>query len=339
MAAQQPLLRQWMQLRMLSARRHGVAVRELADEFGVSIKTIRRDLLMLRQAGFPLEESESEHGRKHWHVQNGHPVPELGFTVTEVLSLYLGRRLLEPLAGTYFWDGAQSAFRKIQATFGEQALRYLEKIAASLHHTAIGVGDYSRKAEVVDALMIGIEDRKVTFITYRSMRSTEPVTSDVYPYGLVHHRGSLYLVAHAVEHDEVRHYKVDRIDDAEVQGLQFTRPADFDLSAHLANTFGVFERRGPPIIVRIRFAPEAARYVEESRWHPSQTLIPQRDGSLLAEFALSATEEVKSWVLSFGSKAEVLEPKELRTEMADELDRARAAYRHSRRKLVGKQRK
>ena len=37
-----PLVRQWTLLRILCARRHGATVREMAQEMGVSDKTIRR---------------------------------------------------------------------------------------------------------------------------------------------------------------------------------------------------------------------------------------------------------------------------------------------------------
>jgi WYL domain len=47
-------------------------------------------------------------------------------------------------------------------------------------------------------------------------------------------------------------------------------------------------------------------------WHASQRLVPQRDGGLIAEFRLNNTEELRSWVLGFGSHATVLEPDGLR---------------------------
>ncbi|MBN1854711.1 MAG: WYL domain-containing protein, partial [Pirellulales bacterium] len=50
----------------------------------------------------------------------------------------------------------------------------------------------------------------------------------------------------------------------------------------------------------------------------SQKLTPQADRSLLAEFDLSNTEEIKRWLLSFGRHAEVIQPKTLRNEIADE---------------------
>jgi predicted DNA-binding transcriptional regulator YafY len=110
-----------------------------------------------------------------------------------------------------------------------------------------------------------------------------------------------------------------------VTKFPFNRPADFDLQEHLRGSFGVYHGEGH-IDVKIRFTPTVARYVLESRWHESQQLTQQKDGSLLAEFHLSTTEEIKRWILSFGRHAEVLEPEELRGEIVDELRRSLEGY-------------
>lgn len=145
---------------------------------------------------------------------------------------------------------------------------------------------------------------------------------------MIHHRGALYLVGWAPRHQRVQHWKVDRIEEVEVTGLQFQRPEGFDLRRHLAGSFGVFDGEGD-VRVQIRFSPAAARYVEEGRWRASQRLTRQSDGSLLAKFHLSAAEEIKRWVLGFGKEAEVLEPEGLRQEMAQELRTLLSQYRAS----------
>jgi len=299
-----PLVRQWILLRTLCARRYG--------------KTIRRDLETFHRAGFPLEETVGDYGRKTWHMDPARTQPGMTFTFDEAVALYLGRRFLEPLAGTLFWEAAQRAFKKLRATLGPGALKYIDRFGGMFHQTMVGAGDYSKKAEIIDQLMLGIEDSRAVFITYQSLQATEPVTYDIYPYGLSYHRGSLYLVGWAPQHEEIRHWKVDRIEDAEVTEFPFQRPKDFDLHEHFARSFGVFRGDGE-VHVKVRFAPEVARYVQESKWHPSQRLSPQPDGSLVAEFDLDGTEEIKRWVLSFGRYAEVVEPEELREEMVYEL--------------------
>jgi len=319
------LIRQWRILKILSSQHYGIAVRDLAEEMKVTEKTIRRDLRTFADVGFPLEEFVGDHGRKTWRIKASHGQPEMSFALDEALALYLGRRFLEPLAGTFLWEAAQSAFRKIRACLGSSALQYLEKMSANLHQTVIGAGDYSRKAQLIDELMIGIEENRVTHIVYQSLQATEPVTYEVSPLGLAYHKNSLYLIANSRDHDELRHFKVDRIEEAEVSQFPFRRPEDFDLADHMAKSFGVYHGTGD-IRVKVRFLPTVARYVMESRWHSSQELQQQKDGSVLAEFRLSDTEEIKRWILSFGKHAVVIEPAGLRKEICDELHSLLAVY-------------
>jgi predicted DNA-binding transcriptional regulator YafY len=163
MAEQLPLVRQWLLLRKLCAYRHGVTVKDMVHEFGVSEKTIRRDLETFLQVGFPLKERVGEFGRKAWQIEADKVEPGLSFAFDEAIALYLGRRFLEPLAGTAFWEAAQRAFKKIRATLGPNALKYIDQFGTMFHQTMVGAADYTKKAELIDELMVGIEDRKAVF--------------------------------------------------------------------------------------------------------------------------------------------------------------------------------
>jgi proteasome accessory factor B len=325
MEGNSPLIRQWRILRTLSARRYGVTVKELAEEASVTEKTIRRDLNMFEAAGFPLEETTERFGLKKWKLESDVDPLDLCLLWDEAAALYLGQRFLEPLAGTPFWEAAGRAFKKIRATLGERPLKYLEKFSPLFHQTTVGASDYTKKTEIIDELMVGIEDTKAVFIAYRSLRATEPTTYDIYPYGLVFHRGSLYLVGKHLDKNEICHWKVDRITEAGHTNVHFQRPDDFNLQEHLSKTFGIFKGDGE-VRVTIRFSSAVARYVEESNWHASQKLSKQRDGSLLAEFELDGTEEIKRWILSFGRQAEVIKPERLRSELLEECQRMQEKY-------------
>ena len=78
--------------------------------------------------------------------------------------------------------------------------------------------------------------------------------------------------------------------------------------------------------IRIRFSRESACYVKESHWHHSQQLTPKIDGSPIAEFRFTDTQEFSRWIMSFGPNAMVLNPKELVEEISAELEQMVAAY-------------
>lgn len=312
-----PLARQWILLRFLCSRWTGATVEEMAKELGTSPKTIRRDLTLFKRLGFPITEIRLAHGLKRFRMEPAGTEPRLSFAFDEALALYLSRRLLDPIAGTPFWDAAQRAFRKIRAMLSAEALQYVDRFGQLFYPTTTGVSDYSAKSQFIDLIMIGIEDQRAVELTYTSLRSESPQTYRVYPYGMIYHRGSLYVVGYSTSHKEIRHWKVDRMEHVELTDECFQRPNDFDLHAHMADSFGVFHEKGN-IVVRLRFAKEVARYVSEKKWHTSQRLWLQQDGSAVVEFRLGGTEEIKHWILSFGALVEVLEPPDLREQVSEE---------------------
>ena len=63
------ILRQWKLMAWLTAEPAGITVAEAAEAFGVNLKTIRRDLILLRRLGFDLVEAEEAYNRKRWRIR------------------------------------------------------------------------------------------------------------------------------------------------------------------------------------------------------------------------------------------------------------------------------
>lgn len=294
-------------------------------EMSVSIETVRRDIVDLGTAGFRVHETVGYRGVKRWRVEGFED--NFGFTFTDLISIYMGRQFLEPLAGTPFWEGQQKVFSKIRGALGENGMKYLKKLAASLHATSVGASDYTQRSQMIDDLMVAIEDRLVSLIVYQSDQSTEPVEQEVYPQGFVFHRGSLYLIAWSSRRGEVRTYKMDRIDDVHSTKLPARVPENFDLADWLEHSFGIFRSGSTELqTIRIHFTRNVARYVRESSWHRHQKLTDQKDGSVIAEFRLTDTSEIKRWIMSFGPNATVLEPQELVDEIQRDLQTMLGLY-------------
>lgn len=68
MARNRQIVRQWETLRAISSRR-GLTIEALSLDFGVSTRTVRRDLEALQEAGFPLvDEVVEDSGLKQWRL-------------------------------------------------------------------------------------------------------------------------------------------------------------------------------------------------------------------------------------------------------------------------------
>lgn len=310
-------------MRIMTDNRAQRDVQSLAKHFGTSEKTIRRDIDELRSNGIVILESIESNNRKSYLIDKT-SIPPLKLNFDEALMVFLGTSSLSAFRGTSLDHASRSAIDKLRLQIGESEANYLEKllprIRSSKNFEIPGVDRY-----VVDELMVAIEDERAIFIEYLSAKSTEPLTYDIYPYGMAEHKGCLYVVGHSCHHEEIRTWKVDRILDAELTSFPFTRPTTFDLSAYLSTGFGVISG-DEEWTIKIRFTGTAVRYVTDRMYHQSQSNAAQADGSLIVTFRLSSLTEVRSWILSFGSAAEVLEPRELREDIQREVHQLQSIY-------------
>jgi len=113
-------------------------------------------------------------------------------------------------------------------------------------------------------------------------------------------------------------------------------PDTFSITDYLDRSFeqlhGSEERE-----IRIRFTPFQSQWIREHRWHPTQKIEENGDGSLVLTFRVAALDAVKRWVMRYGMEAEVLSPQELRELVYTELCAmaviyGRKKYRNERKK-------
>lgn len=317
------VIRQWKILKRIEAGRYTTA-QDMAAEHGVTERTIRRDIEALQEAGFPLYD-ERDDGRKIWRLIDGYKQKlTQTFTLSELSALYFSKNLMAFLGGAPFAQDLESAFGKIQEALPERSLPYLSRVQELFSARPDPWKDYSRKKDVIAALVDATLHQKRAKIAYFSFNSkrTKPYTLD--PYRLVYYRGGLYLYARAAEYDEVRTFAVERIEKIEVSEQGFELPPDFDASAYARGAFGI--AGGKPEAVEIAFDADMAGYINERVWHESQELEAKPDGSVVLRMNVAPGFELKSWIKGFLPHVRVLKPAKLRDEIADDLQKARKAF-------------
>jgi predicted DNA-binding transcriptional regulator YafY len=316
MARGEQLARQWQIIQLLTVSREGKTARELSMALGCHRRTVYRDLEALQEGGFPVFTDRGEDGRTRWALLDTarEPAP-IPFRLSELMALYLGRDLLEPLRGTPFHEAMESLFAKVRSGLPEGTADALERLKAGFGVGAKPHKDHSRSGKTLETVQGAIYDRRRLAVEYRSMSRRKASRRRIDPYHLWLYDGSFYLIGWCHARRGVRTFAVDRIRACEPTGERFAMPEGFDAKDYMASSFGVFQ--GPPVTVRIRFAPSAAVYVRERTWHPSQRLSPEPDGSLLFEVDVADSDEIRSWVLGWGPNAEVLAPAGLRRAVRD----------------------
>lgn len=287
----QRLLRLLRLIHSLSQAFDGLSVQDVAAKEGLDEKTIRRDLLLLKNTGLPLEERRAKFGRKLWLIR------------PEVESVQL--HVLEGL------HSASGNIDKIEKAVLGETTSVPPELSEVLHFQPAANSEDSHRNHVVRTIQQSITQRKALHITYRQPSTSTPQRYHIHAYSLAAYRKSLYVVARNVAAGAMRHFNLDRIDGAEMLSEKYRIPRNFNVQTYFQSTFGIFSPGKEQYRVEIEFSGSASQTVKHSFWHSTQKFHDQKDGTTIMHVVLNDLEEVKSWVLSFGALARVLQPPEL----------------------------
>jgi predicted DNA-binding transcriptional regulator YafY len=309
-------------LRELQRHPSGRHYKEIARDLGFSERTAYRDLHALKGAGWPVQSGPRA---GFWRLDEA-SVPGILFTPQELTALALARQMATGMPGSPFERPMESAFQKIKAACDRDGIRVLEasdrKIFASLRRSR----PYTRGQVWFANILSAMQGQETIRMVYFTRERGEESKREVDPYGLVFHEGAFYLVGFCHQRKEIRTFLVDRIRVAQGTGKKFEMPADFSASGHFRNAWGIL--RGKILVkVRARFDRSVAQLVREGRWHQNQRLEDGPGGAVILSLEVAGWEEIKRWLLGFGSAVEVLEPAELRESMASEAGRMGKVYR------------
>jgi len=294
---------------MLQRNPRGLTVPEIARRSEVNIRTSYRDLRALETMGVPVTEQD---GR--WSIERDYFLPPVNFALDEAVALLLSARLMHRY--TDLNDPP------VAAAFVKLAAALPAPIAAYVHETVRQMAERPPDpvyARVFSALVLAWASRRVARIEYRARQQTLPSMRTIHPYllepsGFGH---ACYVIARDVERDAIRTFKIERIRSCELLESQYQIPEDFDLRTYFSGSWGIMQTREADLVeVRLRFLPEVAGRVRESRWHPSQRLDEERDGAVVLTVRVAGTLEITPWILMWGDAVQVLSPAELRDSIA-----------------------
>jgi proteasome accessory factor B len=311
-------------IRILEAR-YGATVDELAEECGVTRRTVYRDLDAITAAGYPLVPERQDDGRMLYRFITGlKNLPPITFSLQELMTLYLCRGQLGFLQGTPFQEDLDAIFGRIRSSLPPRSVAHLERIAEAVAPRFQGVHDYRAQHDILAAL------REALLFQYRIRLHYTPARRDpeIYlfdPYTLLFTQGALYLGGFAHNRKALRLFLIDRVQDVEVTRERFEVPADFSAEQLTGGGFGLVNEE--PMTVRVCFAAEVAHLVAERIWHPSQCREINADGSVTLTLEAGGRTEILAWLYGFVPHVEVLAPQDLREAYLAGLSQGLARHR------------
>ena len=277
-----------------------VRAKDIARHFGITLRTVYRDMKALNEAGVPIA-AESGEG---YSLVEGYHLPPVMFTQEEASALYMGGELTRSFTDRSLHPHIESALTKVLAVLPSEKKEYLEKLRTStaIHTPAVRFKKGFRD-DVITVIQEAVVHRRVLSLEYFSNRRDELTKRKIEPLGVVYYSNYWHLIGYCRLRKDYRDFRTDRIKSIELQDENFTERKDFSLEDYLKQDRETENLQE----VRIKFKHPVASYITERYYYGLINQEPVEDGVIMT-FMVPSADLLTGWLLSYGENVAVLTP-------------------------------
>ncbi len=284
-----------------------VTGQEIADRFGISLRSVYRDVKALEESGVPVI-GEAGIG---YSIMEGYRLPPVMFTQEEAAAILMGVKLTERFTDELTRKQIENALFKIKSVLRAPDREHLEQLSDNVVVTAsrlpLDEGFNKYLSDLQKAIVAG----RVVHVSYHTpYREDEQETyRDIEPFGLCYYGQAWHCFAWCRMRKDYRDFKLTRIKDLRVTADTFSRDQHPSLQEYL----GRMVRANSEVQeVRVLFDKEVVRHLGEQKYYygfVSQEFLADH---VRMTFLTGHPEYMSRWLFSFSDRVDVEAPDSMR---------------------------
>lgn len=203
-----------------------VPAETLAEKFGISVRTVYRDIRALCEQGIPV----SFEPYKGYFIVQGYFLPPVSFSSDEANALLLMENMVAALTDGSIRKHYSAALQKVKAVLRPTQKEKLEALARNIRmqFPARLIND----SEFLSTLQHAVSSRHILEIEYRN-HNGEVSKREVEPIGLIFYAFGWHLIAWCHMRGDYRDFKVVRMLRVREAGLPFRKTDHIELGAYM----------------------------------------------------------------------------------------------------------
>ncbi|MCS4308563.1 putative DNA-binding transcriptional regulator YafY [Rheinheimera pacifica] len=291
---------------------------ELAARLGVDKRTVRRYIQALEQLGIPVT---TEHGCDGGYMLvAGFKLPPMMFTNDETLALSLGLLAAHNLN----LADTQGAISSVQAKLERVMPAKLKSRSRAIADTIkliLPASDAGTPGQHLAPLLDALEQQRSVSICYTSYQQAS-VVRQVDPYGLLFRSGRWYMSGYCHLRQELRTFRLDRLQQIELLQQRFNRPENFDTAEHFTRSlYGMSGNLDVQVMLH------TDKHTATQAMGETASMLKPQAGGLLLSTRTDSCYCLAQWLSQLPFDFSIIEPPELKLALQQHADRLIAIAR------------
>jgi possible transcriptional regulator len=278
-----------------------VTANELADKFEVSVRTIYRDIDSISSVGVPIFTTQGKGGGIK--IDNEYILNKSLFDANEKEQIIAALQGLEKTNKVY----KSELITKLSALFKIKNSNWIEIDFTSW-------GSNNTYQDLFNTLKIAIINKNIISFSYNSSKA-EKINRRVKPIRLLFKEQDWYLYAFCLLRNDFRYFKLSRIKDLEVLAINYEDNFEnivLKREIKYENT----------VNIKLKFNKSVAFRVYDE----FKAIVEDKKGNLYVEMKIPNNYKLYNYIFSFGANVEILEPKEIRNQFKNIIDKLAEKY-------------
>lgn len=297
---------------MLQESKKRLTVDELAEEFGVSRRTIFRDFNVLSEINVPVTwDQYSGYG-----VMEGYKIPPLMFNSQELATIMVGLNFVKSQVDKKLVEDARGVELKIKNTVPQE----LKEFMGSLDNRTVvdpflHFGSEKKEGGNWYLLSSAISQKKQLSFIYESRSDGKKTDRTIDPYLLVFYRDHWNVIGYSHKRSAIRNFVLDRMEKVQILDKNLEQVGDIDVEALI---FGSNESGQ---LVDVHIKDSALRAFKANL--PAKIIREEvsKNKKNKVSFNFENLDFLNEWLLQFGNQVEIISPKELKTKRKEILNK------------------
>ena len=278
-----------------------VTANELADKFEVSVRTIYRDIDSISSVGVPIFTTQGKGGGIK--IDNEYILNKSLFDANEKEQIIAALQGLEKTNKVY----KSELITKLSALFKIKNSNWIEIDFTSW-------GSNNTYQDLFNTLKIAIINKNIISFSYNSSKA-EKINRRVKPIRLLFKEQDWYLYGFCLLRNDFRYFKLSRMKDLEVLATNYEDNFEnivLKREIKYENT----------VNIKLKFNKSVAFRVYDE----FKAIVEDKKGNLYVEMKIPNNYKLYNYIFSFGANVEILEPKEIRNQFKNMINKIAKKY-------------